>query len=253
MAYHTIQSFIDKLEEKGELVRIKEYVSPDLEMSEINDRFVKNNGKALLFENTGTEFPVLLNMMGSYERVCMALNVNEIDDLGLRIQSIFKMVSSPKDSLMEKLKMLPQLGEISSWTPSKSKGRGLCQEVEMDVVDLSKIPVLKTWPFDGGPFITFPMVHSQSLENGITNIGMYRMQVLDNQSTGMHWHLHKGGATHYREYQKAGKRMPISVTIGGDPAYIYAATAPLPENISEYLLAGFLRQKKGEVGKMPHQ
>jgi len=249
MAYFTIDEFIKRLESEGELIRVKEKVSPILEISEINDRLVKNNGKSVLFENTGTEFPVLINMMGSEKRIAMALNVNNLDELAERIKSIFDMLSAPKESMLDKLKLIPKLGEIGSWSPSKSNKRGLCQEVEMENPDLSKIPILKTWPYDGGPFITFPVVHTISLRTKTPNIGMYRMQVMSKNTTGMHWHLHKDGANQYREYQENNKRMTVSVTIGGDPAYIYSATAPLPANIDEYMLAGFLRRKKVKLVK----
>jgi 4-hydroxy-3-polyprenylbenzoate decarboxylase len=248
MAYQTIDAFIKILEEHNELIRVKEFVSPHLEMAEINDRLIKNNGKAVLFENTGTDFPVLVNMMGSLKRISLALNVSHPDDLGEKIQEMFHMLSAPKDSMMDKLRLLPKLGEIGSWSPTKVKGRGICQKIEMPEVDLSQIPVLTTWPHDGGPFITFPVVHTQGLD-GMPNAGMYRMQVMAKDKTGMHWHMHKGGANMYNDYKKAGKKMPVSVTIGGDPAYIYAATAPLPENIDEYLLAGFLRKKKVKMVK----
>ncbi len=248
MAYDTIDSFIKKLEEANELVRVKAPVNPFLEMAEINDRLIKNNGKAVLFENTGTRFPVLINMMGSLKRISMALNVSHPDDLGGQIQELFRTLTSPKESFMDKLRLLPKLNEIGGWSPAKQKGRGRCQEVIMDKPDLSQLPVLTTWPYDGGPFITLPVVHTVSLA-GMPNAGMYRMQVFDKDKTGMHWHLHKGGANMFREYKEAGKRMPVTVTIGGDPAYIYAATAPLPENIDEYLLAGFLRKKKVKMVK----
>lgn len=249
MAYNTIDEFIKKLESENELIRVKEFVSPKLEMAEINDRIVKNNGKAILFENTGTDFPVLLNMMGSEKRIAMALNVNNLDELGDRIKAIFDIMSSPKDSLMDKLRIIPKIGEIGSWAPSKIKGRGLCQKVEMSDPDLSKIPVLTTWPHDGGPFVTFPVVHTISPSSGVPNIGMYRLQVMSKNTTGMHWHMHKDGANQYNEHKEKGTKMPVTVTIGGDPSYIYAATAPMPENIDEYMLAGFLRRKKVKLVK----
>jgi 4-hydroxy-3-polyprenylbenzoate decarboxylase len=248
MAYNTIDSFIRKLEETGELIRVKEEVSPYLEIAEINDRLIKNGGKAILFEKTGTDFPVLINMMGSLKRISLALNVDHPDDLGDKIKDIFKTLTAPKDSLLEKIKLLPMLSEIGSWSPSKISGKGICQNIEMKEVDLSKLPILTTWPHDGGPFITFPVVHTIS-PTGVPNAGMYRMQVLDKDKTGMHWHMHKGGANMYREYKELGRKMPVTVTIGGDPAYIYAATAPLPENIDEYMLAGFLRKKKVKMVK----
>ena len=251
MAYKSLQAFIEKLEQEGELIRIKTFVDPVLEIAEITDRISKtpDRNKALLFENTGTDFPLLINSMGSERRMCIALGVNHLDDVMHEIEGLFKMISAPKNGMLEKLAMLPQLGKFASWMPKVVKGRGACQEVIMDKPDLSKIPVLKCWPEDGGPFITLPAIHTKDPNNGIRNIGMYRMQVFEKDMTGMHWHKHKVSARHYNEYKKLGKRMPVAVALGGDPVYTYAATAPLPENVDEYMLAGFLRKKKVELVK----
>jgi len=251
MAYKDLTHFIQILEQNNELVRIKEYINPNLEITEITDRISKmaKGGKALLFENTGTKFPVLINALGSERRMELALGVSTLDELGLQIESLLKKFTSPKNSLIEKLKMLPALNEISSWMPTIISGRGKCQEVIHSNPDLSILPVLTCWPFDGGPFITFPMVNTKDPITGIRNIGMYRMQILDNQSTGMHWHKHKVGARHFNEYKQLGKLMPVAVALGGDPAYTYSATAPMPDNIDEYMLAGFLRKKKVELIK----
>ncbi len=250
MAFKSLSSFVDFLEKKGELVRISVEVSSNLEISEINDRFIKHGGKALLFENvSGSEFPVLVNAMGSKKRIEMAFEVDDIEDIASEIHGLFESLTSPKENLMDKLKMLPKLKEISSWTPKRTTNKGLCQEVELKEVDLSKLPILTTWPHDGGPFITFPVVHSLSPKKGSHNMGMYRLQALDKETTGMHWHMHKDGASHYRAYKEMGKRMPVTVTLGGDPVYTYAATAPLPEEIDEYLLAGFLRKKAVKLVK----
>lgn len=251
MAYRSLQAFIDALEQAGELVRIKTFVDPVLEIAEIADRVSKtpDRNKALLFENTGTEFPLLINAMGSERRMCIALGVNELDDVTKDIEDLFKMLSAPKNGLLEKLAMLPQLGKFASWMPKVVSGRGACQEVVMTDPDLSKLPVLKCWPQDGGPFITLPSIHTKDPNSGIRNIGMYRMQVFDGKMTGMHWHKHKVSARHYNEYKKLGKRMPVAVALGGDPVYTYSATAPLPENVDEYMLAGFLRKKKVELVK----
>ncbi|PQJ10569.1 menaquinone biosynthesis decarboxylase [Flavipsychrobacter stenotrophus] len=251
MAYKSLREFIDTLEKAGELIRIKEYVNPELDIAEITDRISKtpDRNKALLFENTGTEFPLLINSMGSEKRMCIALGVNHLDDSMHEIEDLFKMMSAPKNGILEKLAMLPQLGKFASWMPKVVKGKGACQEVIMADPDLSKIPILKCWPEDGGPFITLPAIHTKDPNNGIRNIGMYRMQVFEKNMTGMHWHKHKVSARHYNEYKKLGKRMPVAVALGGDPVYTYAATAPLPENVDEYMLAGFLRKKKVELVK----
>jgi len=249
MAFKKSTDFIQQLEKAGELLRIKTKIDPVLEVSEITDRVIKAGGKALLFENTGTDFPILMNAMGSKKRIEIALNVDDVEDLGNQIKELFENMTSPKESFMDKLRMLPELKKIAAWAPKRLSAKGMCQEVVMSDVDLTNLPVLTTWPYDGGPFITFPVVHTLSEEQGLHNMGMYRMQVYDKQTTGMHWHLHKGGAGHYNEYKKANKRMPVTVTLGGDPAYTYAATAPLPPDVDEYMLAGFLRKKQVRLVK----
>ena len=249
MAYKSLRAFIEALEQAGELVRIKTFVDPVLEIAEITDRISKtpDRNKALLFENTGTDFPLLINSMGSERRMCIALGVNNLDDVTHDIEDLFKKLSAPKNGMLEKLAMLPQLSKFASWMPKVISGRGACQEVVMEKPDLGKLPILKCWPEDGGRFITLPAIHTKDPNNGIRNIGMYRMQVFDSTMTGMHWHKHKVSARHFNEYKKLGKRMPVAVALGGDPVYTYSATAPLPENVDEYMLAGFLRKKKVEM------
>ncbi|MBL7718207.1 MAG: menaquinone biosynthesis decarboxylase [Flavipsychrobacter sp.] len=252
MAYRSLREFVDKLEAAGELVRIKTFVDPVLEIAEITDRVSKtpDRNKALLFENTGTDFPLLINSMGSEKRMCMALGVNDLDQVARDIEELFKKLTGPKNGLLEKLAMLPQLGKFSSWMPKVVSGRGACQQVVMDQPDLDKIPVLKCWPKDGGRFITLPAIHTKDPHNGTRNIGMYRMQIFEKDLTALHWHKHKVSARHFNEYKKLGiKKMPVAVAIGGDPIYTYSATAPLPENVDEYMLAGFLRKKRVELVK----
>ena len=250
MSYKNLQHFIETLEKAGELIRIKEYVNPELDIAEITDRISKsNNNKALLFENTGTAFPLLINSMGSEKRMCIALGVDDLDDVAKEIERLFKELSSPKESVIEKLKMLPKLGEIASWMPKVISGKGECQEVIIMDPDMTKFPVMKCWPEDGGPFITLPVIHTKEPNTGTRNVGMYRMQVFGPKLTGMHWHKHKVSAGHFNEYKKLGKKMPVVVALGGDPVYTYAATAPLPPNVDEYILAGFLRKKKVEMVK----
>ena len=251
MAYKSLRAFIDTLEQAGELVRIKTFADPVLEIAEITDRVSKtpDRNKALLFENTGTGFPLLINSMGSDKRMCLALGINHLDDAMNDIEALLKKMSTPKNGLLEKLAMLPQLSKFASYMPKVVSGRGACQEVVMDKPDLGKLPILKCWPQDGGPFITLPAIHTKDPNNGIRNIGMYRMQVFTPTMTGMHWHKHKVSARHFNEYKKLGKIMPVCVALGGDPVYTYAATAPLPENVDEYMLAGFLRKKKVELVK----
>lgn len=251
MPFSSLNEFVVFLEKHGELLRIKEYVNPELEITEITDRIskMKNGGKALLFENTGTQFPVLMNAFGSYQRICLALGVKKLDDVASEIEILFKDLASPKENIFDKLKMLPKLNRISSWMPKLKKGRGACQEKIINDPDFSVLPILKCWPFDGGRFITLPMVNTKDPVTGIRNVGMYRMHIFDKNTTGMHWHTHKTGARHYNEYKKAGRIMPVAVALGGDPVYTYSATAPLPDNVDEYLLAGFLRKKHVELVK----
>jgi len=251
MAYKNQQQFIDALEKAGELLRIKAFVDPKLEMAEITDRMSKQpgGGKALLFENTGYEFPVLMNAYGSERRMCMALGVNQLDDVAKDIEHLFKLLSSPKESILDKLKLLPKLGQFASWMPKVKSGKGECQEVIMQEPDITKLPVITCWPRDGGPFVTLPIIHTKDPVTNSRNVGMYRMQVFGKTLTGMHWHKHKVSAKHFAEYKKLNKRMPVAVALGGDPVYAYSATAPLPENVDEYMLAGFLRKKKVELVK----
>ncbi len=251
MAWKNQQQFIDALEKAGELIRIKRYVDPKLEIAEITDRVSKsgNGGKALLFENTGYDFPVLMNAYGSEKRMCMALGVDHLDDVAKEIEALFKLLASPKEGILDKLKLLPKLGQFASWMPKVKSGRGECQEVVMTDPDITKLPVITCWPKDGGPFVTLPVIHTKDPNTNNRNVGMYRMQVFGPKLTGMHWHKHKVSAKHFAEYKKLNKRMPIAVALGGDPIYAYSATAPLPENVDEYMLAGFLRKKKVELVK----
>lgn len=245
--YGSLREYIDTLERHGELLRVKARVSPRFEIAEITDRMAKSDGggKALLFENTGTEFPVLTNMMGSDRRMALALGAESLDDIARRIDSLLGQALAPKGSLADKLRMLPLLADMSRWFPREVSGRGACQQVVLrgDEADIGRLPLLYSWEHDGGPFVTLPMVNTVDPESGIRNVGMYRMQQFDARTTGMHWHIHKTGARHYDAYRRAGRRMPVVVTLGGDPAYTYAATAPMPDNMDEYLLAGFLRRR----------
>jgi 4-hydroxy-3-polyprenylbenzoate decarboxylase len=251
MAYKSLQHFIKALDNANELIRITSYVDPVLEIAEITDRVSKqkDGGKALLFENTGTEFPILINALGSLKRINLAFSTDILDSIGNEIEELFKQLMGPKQGFFEKLQLLPKLNQVSSWMPASVSGKGKCQEVVMKNPDLDKLPILKCWPEDGGRFITFPLVHTIDPVSGIRNVGMYRMQVFEKDLTAMHWHRHKTGARHYEEYKKLGKKMPIAVALGGDPVYTYAATAPMPDNMDEYMLAGFLRKKKVELVK----
>ncbi len=247
MGYKSLQHFIKVLDKAGELVHIKEPVSPHLEITEITDRVNKKYGPALLFENVpGYDMPVLMNAFGSMKRMCLALEVNSLGDIAAEILSFLE--AEAPDTLIKKLKMLPKLARLGNIFP-KEVSKAPCQEIVLkdDEVDLTKIPVLTCWPGDGGPFVTLPLVFTHHPETGKRNLGMYRLQVFDKNTTGMHWHRHKGGAHHYRVAERRGERLPVAVAIGADPATIYAATAPLPEDLDEMIFAGFLRQEPVEM------
>ncbi len=249
MAYRDLNEFISDLEKKGELLHIKEPVSPYLEITEITDRVCKEHGPALLFENVrGYNIPVLTNAFGSYRRMCLALGVNRLEEIGEEIDNFFQ--AEAPDSLIKKLKLIPKLKRLSNVFPKLVK-KAPCQEVVlMDKdVDLGKFPILHCWPKDGGPFITLPLVFTKHPITGVRNVGMYRLQVYDKNTTGMHWHPHKGGAQHYRVSERLGKRLEVAVAIGPDPATTYAATAPLPEDMDEILFSGFIRNEPVEMVK----
>jgi 4-hydroxy-3-polyprenylbenzoate decarboxylase len=219
MAFKNQQHFIETLEKNGELLRIQTFVDPHLEIAEITDRMSKQpgGGKALLFENAGYNFPVLMNAYGSEKRICLALGVNQLDEIAQEIEGLFKLIASPKESIIDKLKLLPRLSEFASWMPKVKKGRGACQEVVMSTPDITKLPVITCWPKDGGPFVTLPVIHTKDPITNTRNVGMYRMQVFGPALTGMHWHKHKVSAKHFNEYKKLNKRMPVAVALGGDP------------------------------------
>jgi 4-hydroxy-3-polyprenylbenzoate decarboxylase len=251
--YNNLREFIDFLESKGELKRIRTEVSPYLEISKFTDQESKspNGGKALLFEKVkGSSFPVVTNAFGSTHRICRALGVERLDQLGERVQEILDL--TPPRNIRQFIDILYSAFNMTRFIPRKyNKPTPPCQEVvytENDV-DLSMLPVLHCWPKDGGPFLTLPLVFTRSLSTGKRNVGMYRMQIFDRNTTGMHWHIHKDGSHYYNEYCKAGKRMPVAVAIGADPATTYAATAPLPRGVDEMILAGFIRQRPVNLAK----
>lgn len=247
MAYKDIREFIEVLEKKGLLKRIKTEVSAELEITEILDRVVKKNGPALLFENVkGSSIPVFANAFGTMERMCLALEVNSLDEIGARIRKLLQFEAPA--SIWEGIKMLPMVAELSSFPPKHVKS-GPCKEVILrEGFSLDAFPILKCWPGDGGRFITLPLVFTKNQNTGRQNVGMYRMQVYDGQTTGMHWHIHKHGARDYADAQTNGK-IEVAVAIGADPSIVYSATAPLPDNIDEMMFAGFLRKKNVELVK----
>ena len=251
--HRSLSEYIALLEREGELVRIAAPVSPVEEIAEITDRVSKmpGGGKALLFENTGTDFPVLTNMFGSARRMALALGVGSLGELSERVDGLLRQAMAPRPSFADKLRALPLLAGMSRWFPRTVSGRGECQQVVQTGAEasLAALPILKCWPADGGRFVTLPMVNTVDPQTGVRNVGMYRMQVFDDHTTGMHWHIHKTRARHYDAWKRSGRRMPVSVALGGDPAYTYAATAPMPDNMDEYLLAGFLRRRPVKLVK----
>lgn len=275
MAYHDLRAFLRTLESEGELMRIDAPVSCDLEIAEITDRVSKLPGaanKALLFTAVkGYDMPVLINAFGSMRRMCLALEVDDLDHVADRIRELIK----PKvpESLTEKLAMLPKLIEIGKFPPKLTHMPAPCQEVVIDNPSqsmLDKLPVLKCWPFDAGHFVTLPVVITKDPRTGTRNLGVYRLQRYGNTTSGMHWHKHHDGARNFEESRrlaepaaltarpveppnygtfqakpaadKPGNRLPVAVALGLDPAITYAATAPLPPDIDELLFAGFLRR-----------
>ena len=252
--YRSLRDYIVELERRGELLRVAAKVSPRFEIAEITDRMAKSEGgaKALLFENTGTELPVITNMMGSDSLMALDLGEERLDDIADRITALLGEALTPKGSLMDKLRALPLLAEMSRWFPQQVSGRGACQHtVYRDAeVDLCRLPMLQSWECDGGAFVTLPMVHTVDPDTGVRNVGMYRMQRFDAHTTGMHWHLHKDGASNYRAYKEMGMdKIEVAVAIGTDPVVTYSATAPLPRDIDEMVFAGFLRKKSVEMVK----
>jgi 4-hydroxy-3-polyprenylbenzoate decarboxylase len=249
MAYNDLREFVSALERAGELKRVPFEVDPYLEITEFADRSVKRDGPALLFERPkGSSVPVLINAFASMRRMEIALQVNSVDEVAARITEFLEM--RMPQGILNKLKMLPKLAEVGSFFP-RIVNAGPCKEViQRDNFSLRDLPVLHCWPLDGGPFITLPMVFSKNPLTGKRNCGMYRMQVYDDRTTGMHWQTHKQGAEHHRRLLEQGqKRMDVAVAIGCDPATMYSAILPLPPDLDEMMISGFLRGKPVEMVK----
>lgn len=251
--YNNLSDFIKALKDANEIKIIEHSVSSHLEISKITDAESKSpkGGKALYFKNVkGSPFPVATNLFGSTRRISMALGVENLDQLGARIKQLIE--TSPPKKLKDFVELLPLAFSLTRFFPRNTRQKTPpCQQVVKTGknVDLSEIPVLHCWPKDAGPFVTLPMVFTKSLETGKRNVGMYRLQIFDKNTTGMHWQIHKDGSHYYHEYRKAKKRMPVAVAIGADPASIYAATAPMPRNVDEMMLAGFIRNRPVSMAK----
>ncbi len=245
--FEDLRDYLNVLEKKGELKRIKQEVDPILEIAHIADRVVKERGPALLFENVkNSDIPVVMNLFGTEQRMACALGVKKLDDLGEKLKD-FLQPEMPV-GLFRKLKLISKMGKFLNFKP-KTVNIGRCQEIVEKKVDLEKLPILKTWPKDGGKFLTFPLVFTKNPTTGILNCGMYRMQVMGKDKTAMHWHRHKDGAKHYRLAKEKKEKLPVCVALGCDPTIIYSATLPLPEEIEEMFFAGVLREKSVEMVK----
>jgi len=252
-AYNNLNEFIRELDKAGEVRYINEAVSPILEISQRTDSESKSpgGGKALCFRNVKeSSFPVVTNLFGSWRRIGMALGVDDLNELSARIKTYLDF--DPPGTLKQVFQTLPMALDILNFFPRAHRtGTPPCQQVVLTgaQVDLNRLPVIQCWPKDAGRFITLPLVITRSLKTGKRNMGMYRMQIYDKNTTGMHWHIHKDGAHYFNEYVQAGKRMPVAVAIGADPATIYAATAPMPRGLDEMMMAGFIRKKPVRMAK----
>jgi 4-hydroxy-3-polyprenylbenzoate decarboxylase len=259
MALKDLREYVALLEERGELERISVEVDPYLEIGHVTDRVSKRHGPALLFERPkGSDIPVLINAFGSFDRMAWALGVDEgtgswhgLDGVGKRLMELLPLdMPASMRGKMSALAGLKDLAGAGAKEIKASKAPVQQRILRGDEVDLTKLPVLTTWPEDGGPFITLPLVVTADPKSGRLNVGMYRMQVFDERTTGMHIHVHHDGAKNMRAWEAAGhERMPVAVALGGDPVTIYSATAPAPPIIDEYLFSGIIRGEPVEVVK----
>lgn len=254
MAYDGLKQYVELLEAHKLIEMVEDPVNINLEVSEIADRFFydANNGKnaqefnkALLFKSEKAEMPLMMNLFGSSKLTELALGGQTPEMIRERIEKFISLIKPDRQGKIRRWSLARESLKLARMMPRRMKNiKAPCFEVVMDVPDLTMLPVIKSWPGDAGGFITLPMVHTVDPDTGEQNMGMYRMQIFDSQTTGMHWHKHKGGAAHFEKYKKLGIRMPVTVTLGGDPSLIYTATAPLPSGISEFLLAGFIRNDR---------
>jgi len=250
MTFDSLRDFVDRLEQAGELVRVRESVSTDREITEVADRCMKSpgGGPGLLFERPvlpngqPSAFPVAINLFGSPRRMAMALGVTSLDDIGARITELLH--TQVPDGLAAKISMLPKLLEVAKFPPRGGVQSPACQQVVLrdHEIDVGVLPNLVCWPGDGGPYITWGMVITRDPRSGVRNVGLYRVQVQGRRELAMHWQRHKVGADHWRQMAERGERMSVAIALGGDPASMYAASAPLPPSLDEFLFAGFLRR-----------
>lgn len=255
MAFRDLRAFIAELEKRNELIRIKAAVDPELEITAITDRISKgpaSQNKALLFENVnGSTMPVLINVFGNARRMAVALNVDDLEDLNHNLaKTIDLKLPQGFGAMLDRGRDLWSVLKSIGLGPKIVKNAPVQEVVITNQSQLSKLPILKCWPLDGGRYITLPQVITRDPITNVRNVGMYRLQVRDDATLMMHWQRHKGGAEHERVAQENDKpRIPCAIALGGDPAAMWAASAPLPPNIDEYLLAGYLRGKPVEFVK----
>jgi 4-hydroxy-3-polyprenylbenzoate decarboxylase len=251
MPFASLGEFLSALEARGDLVRVAAPVSRDLEITEITQRVVRSDGPALLFENvTGSSMPVAMNVLGSPRRIAMALGVSTLEESADRISRLVRL--KPPSGLLGAVKdlsgTLETLELVRSLGPKRVRS-GPSQEEESDRVDLDALPILRCWPGDGGRTITFPVVVTKDPETGESHTGIYRLQQYGPDTLGMHFQVHRVGANNYRKWSARGERMPIAAVIGCDPAMLFAGLAPVPEGISNYVFASFLRGEPIELVK----
>ncbi len=257
MSLDSLGEFLSALEAAGELVRVRAPVSVHLEICAIADRVMKSpgGGAALLFEQpilrdgSRSPYPVAINLFGSMRRMAMALGVDDLDAIGARITELLEL--KVPEGILGRLALLPRLLEVGKFPPRVRGGSAPCQAVVRrgDEIDLQRLPIITCWPEDGGPYITLPMVISRDPVRGIRNVGMYRVQLLGSRTLAMHWQRHKVGAAHWWMMAERGETMPVCIAIGADPASVYAASAPLPPTVDEFLFAGFLRREPVSLTK----
>jgi 4-hydroxy-3-polyprenylbenzoate decarboxylase len=257
VAFDTLREFVDALDRAGELVRITEPVSLDLELCEIADRVMKQpgGGSALLIEapilmnGQRSKYPVAINLFGSMRRIAMALETESLDAIGDRITAL--LATKVPDGLLGKLSILPKLFAAGKYPPRVRGGTPASQRVVLrgDQIDLDALPLMKCWPEDGGAYITLPMVITVDPKRGTRNVGMYRIMQTGKTTLAMHWQRHKVGAAHWREMAGRGEKMNVCISVGADPPSIYSASAPLPPTIDEFLFAGFLRKQPVSLAK----
>ena len=240
MPIEDLSEFIEKLEKAGELKRVKTQVDTNLEISEILSRVMYSNGPAVLFENIKDyNMPVLANAFGSLRRLEIGLETSDFTEIGQRIVDITKM--EMPTGIFDKLRKLPELSKMIDIAPKLQKS-GPVTEVIVESPSFDKIPILKTWPKDAGKFITFGLIATRHPETGVRNLGVYRMQIIDGTHALMHWQKHKRGAHHYDIKKDSGNKIEVAIIIGGDPATVFSAVAPVPEGLDKYVFAGITRK-----------